>query len=58
MEGFSERLINVVDMVNTFLYVAVDEVFTFNELYLSLAYVNEVFNNFPYNIESISDRAT
>ena len=47
MEGYSERLVDVVDMVNNYLYVSVGGVFAFNDLYLTLALVREVFNTSP-----------
>jgi hypothetical protein len=47
LEGFSDRLVDVIDMVNNYLYVFVGGVFAFNDLYLTLALVRAVFNTSP-----------
>ena len=43
-------------MVNDSLYVFVGGVFSFNDVYLSLASVREVFNDFTLCVESMFDR--
>ncbi len=55
-KALSESLVDVVDVVDDFLYVSVGGVFALNYLDLPLVSIRKVFNNFSLCVKSLSDR--
>ncbi len=53
LECYSERFIDVIDVVDTCLYVAVGGVFAFDDLDLSLATICEVFDEVALRVEGV-----
>jgi len=56
LEGYSERLVDVVDVVDDLFYVPVSGLFALHDLDLTLASIGEVFNKLPLCVDSVSDR--